>query len=72
MGLAHMTQLKWRRQTSKHRIATRATPAACARPQRVPSVELDLRPNWSFTAGRTEEKGQSKERQPHMQRNMRL
>lgn len=49
---AQVTRLKWRRQTSTHRIATRSAAAACARPQRVPGVGLELRPDWNFIARR--------------------
>lgn len=64
--LAYVTQLKWGRQTSKHRMATRAAPAACTRPQRVPGIGLEL--TGASLPGEQEEKGHSKERQPHMQR----
>lgn len=53
MVLAQVTRLKWRRQTSTHRISTRSAAAACARPQRVPGVGLELRLDWNFIAGRT-------------------
>ena len=52
MVLAQVTWLKWRRQTSTHRISTRSAAAACARPQRVPGVGLELRLDWNFIAGR--------------------